>query len=90
MRNMLFVGWLSIAAIIATAGAQQTNITPQARSKFTADNKITEIELEAHFVTTIRVPEPVANLCFGGPKRNRMFMCATTSLYSVYLNTRGC
>jgi gluconolactonase len=38
----------------------------------------------------IRVPEPVANLCFGGPKRNRMFMCATTSLYSVYLNTRGC
>ena len=67
MRNMLFVGWLSIAAIIATAGAQQTNITPQARSKFTADNKITEIELEAHFVTTIRVPEPVNSVVVGDP-----------------------
>ena len=37
----------------------------------------------------ILVPETVANLCFGGPKRNRMFICGTTSLYSVYLNTRG-
>jgi gluconolactonase len=37
----------------------------------------------------IRIPEPVANLCFGGPKRNRLFICATTSLYSVYLNARG-
>jgi gluconolactonase len=37
----------------------------------------------------VLIPETVANLCFGGPKRNRMFICATTSLYSVYLNTRG-
>ena len=38
----------------------------------------------------VLVPETVANLCFGGAKRNRMFICGTTSLYSVYLNTRGC
>jgi len=37
----------------------------------------------------VRVPEAVANLCFGGAKRNRMFICGTTSLYSIYLNTRG-
>ena len=37
----------------------------------------------------IRVPEVVANVCFGGPKRNRLFICGTTSLYAVYLNTRG-
>jgi gluconolactonase len=37
----------------------------------------------------VRVPETVANLCFGGAKRNRMFICGTTSLYSVYVNTRG-
>lgn len=37
----------------------------------------------------VRIPETVSNLCFGGPKRNRMFICGTTSLYSVYLNTRG-
>ena len=37
----------------------------------------------------IRVPEAVANLCFGGPKLNRLFIAATTSLYAVYLNTRA-
>jgi gluconolactonase len=37
----------------------------------------------------ILVPESVANVCFGGPKLNRLFTCATTSLYSVFLNTRG-
>jgi gluconolactonase len=37
----------------------------------------------------IRIPEPVANVCFGGRKLNRLFICATTSLYAVYLNTRA-
>ena len=37
----------------------------------------------------VLIPESVANLCFGGAKRNRLFICGTTSLYSVYLNTRG-
>ena len=37
----------------------------------------------------IRVPETVANVCFGGAKLNRLFICGTTSLYSVYLNARA-
>ena len=37
----------------------------------------------------ILVPEVVSNLAFGGPKRNRLFMTATTSLYAVYLLTDG-
>ena len=37
----------------------------------------------------IKVPEVVANVCFGGPKRNRLYICATTSLYAVYVNARG-
>jgi gluconolactonase len=37
----------------------------------------------------VRIPEVVANCCFGGAKRNRLFICGTTSLYSVFLNTRG-
>lgn len=37
----------------------------------------------------ILVPESVSNVCFGGPKLNRLFICATTSLYSVFLNTRA-
>lgn len=37
----------------------------------------------------ILVPEIVANVCFGGPKRNRLFICATSSLYAVHLNVNG-
>ena len=37
----------------------------------------------------IRISEAAANVCFGGPKLNRLFICGTTSLYSVYLNTRA-
>ena len=37
----------------------------------------------------IMVPEPVSNLTFGGPKRNRLFITATTSLYAVYVATTG-
>ncbi len=37
----------------------------------------------------IQIPEIVANVCFGGPKLNRLFICGTTSLYSVYLNVNG-
>ena len=38
----------------------------------------------------ILIPEPVANVEFGGPKRNRLFVCATSSLYALYVNARGC
>jgi gluconolactonase len=37
----------------------------------------------------IRVPESVANLCFGGIARNRLFICGHSSLYAVYVNARG-
>ncbi len=37
----------------------------------------------------IHLPEVVANVEFGGLKRNRLYMCATTSLFAVYLNTRA-
>ena len=37
----------------------------------------------------IRLPEICANVCFGGTKRNRLFMAASQSLYAVYVETRG-
>ncbi|MBP8310198.1 MAG: SMP-30/gluconolactonase/LRE family protein [Burkholderiaceae bacterium] len=37
----------------------------------------------------VRVPEMVANLAFGGARRNRLFICGTTSLYAVYLKING-
>lgn len=35
----------------------------------------------------IVTPEGVSNLCFGGPRRNRLFITATTSLYAIYVNS---
>ena len=37
----------------------------------------------------VLVPELVANVVFGGPKRNRLFICATTSLYAVLIAVNG-
>ncbi|CDZ32678.1 Gluconolactonase [Neorhizobium galegae bv. officinalis] len=37
----------------------------------------------------ILVPQTVANLTFGGPRRNRLFITATKSLYSVFVATNG-
>ncbi len=37
----------------------------------------------------IQIPEPVSNVCFGGLRKNRLFITAGRSLYSVFLNTRG-
>ena len=37
----------------------------------------------------IRLPEVCANVCFGGARRNRLFMTASQSLYAVYVNAAG-
>jgi gluconolactonase len=37
----------------------------------------------------IDLPERCANVCFGGAQRNRLFMAASTSLYSLFVNTQG-
>jgi len=38
----------------------------------------------------IPVPEKVANVCFGGPARDRLYICGHTSLYAIHVNIRGC
>jgi gluconolactonase len=37
----------------------------------------------------LRLPETAANVVFGGPKRNRLFVAASTSIYSWMLNVNG-
>ena len=37
----------------------------------------------------ILIPELVANVTFGGTKLNRLFICGTTSLYSIYVTANG-
>ena len=44
---------------------------------------------EGKLIGRIDLPERCANVCFGGRNRNRLFMCASTSLYALYVNTQG-
>jgi len=44
---------------------------------------------EGKLIGRIRLPESTANLCFGGAKRNQLFMAASQSLYAVYVRTQG-
>jgi len=44
---------------------------------------------DGRLIGRIDLPERCANVCFGGVHRNRLFMAATTSLYSLYVNTQG-
>jgi gluconolactonase len=44
---------------------------------------------DGKLIGRIRLPEVCGNVCFGGPKRNRLFMAASQSLYAVYTGTQG-
>ena len=44
---------------------------------------------DGRLIGRIDLPERCANVCFGGLHRNRLFMAATTSLYSLYVNIQG-
>ncbi|MFM7659391.1 MAG: SMP-30/gluconolactonase/LRE family protein, partial [Betaproteobacteria bacterium] len=44
---------------------------------------------DGRLIGCIDLPERCANLCFGGLQRNRLFMAASTSIYSLYVNTQG-
>ena len=44
---------------------------------------------DGDLIGKIHLPEVVANLCFGGVKRNRLFMAASQSVYSLYVETQG-
>lgn len=45
--------------------------------------------LDGDLIGIIHVPDAVANVCFGGPARNRLFICATGAVYAVYVLTNG-
>ena len=52
-------------------------------------NGIVVFAPDGKMIGRIALPERCANLCFGGVKRNRLFMAASQSLYAVYVNTEG-
>src|SRR5262249_9793269 len=47
------------------------------------------VRITGELIGKIHIPETVANLCFGGQQRNRLYICGSTSLYAVYTSVQG-
>jgi gluconolactonase len=44
---------------------------------------------DGDLIGKVHLPETCANLCFGGKKRNRLFICGSTSIYALYVDVQG-
>lgn len=55
-----------------------------------AEDGVHIFDPDSTLIGKIHIPEIVSNVTFGGARRNRLFICATTSLYSVYVTANGC
>lgn len=47
------------------------------------------VDPDRKLIGRIRLPEACENICFGGSKRNGLFVAASQSLYTVYTATQG-
>ncbi len=54
-----------------------------------ADDGVHCYDADGSLIGKIHVPETVANVVFGWPKRNRLFICGTTSIYAILLPVNG-
>ena len=52
-------------------------------------NSISVYSPEAQLIGRIHLPEMPSNLTFGGMKKNRLFITASQSVYSIYTGTKG-
>jgi gluconolactonase len=50
---------------------------------------VSSVAPHGNLIGRIMLPERCANVCFGGRKRNRLFMPASQSIYSLYVETQG-
>ncbi len=55
----------------------------------TADDGVAVFAPDGTLIGRILLPERCANVCFGGRKRNRLFMAASQSVYALYVETQG-
>jgi len=54
-----------------------------------AEDGVVVLAPDGKMIGRIMLPERCANLCFGGVKRNRLFMAASQSIYSLYVEAQG-
>ncbi|MDD9949147.1 MAG: SMP-30/gluconolactonase/LRE family protein [candidate division Zixibacteria bacterium] len=96
---------LDIEGVRATSSREFTDMKPASSDGVRADvdgnlwaasgwggpdtNGVVCFSPEGDRLGMIHLPEPCANLCFGGVKKNRLFMTASQSLYALYVEAQG-
>ena len=84
-------GGLSGGAVFADNGNYDgLRLDEEGRVWTSATDAVHCYEPDGTLLGSIDIGETVSNVCFGGPKRNRLFITATTSVYSVMLAVNGC
>lgn len=70
-------------------GPDGVRVDTAGRAWVAAGDAVHVVHPDGTILGRLRLPEPVSNLAFGGPKRNRLFVTATTSVYSLLLSVNG-
>jgi gluconolactonase len=85
----LWCGWGSNGALEAKASDVGGRKVHQLRGKSEDLDGVMVFNPQGKAIGFIRLPERCANLCFGGPKGNRLYMASSHSLYALYVEAHG-
>ena len=85
----LWCGWGSNGALQAEAAEQGGRKVFQLKGKPEELDGVMVFNPQGKAIAHIRLPERCANLCFGGPKNNRLYMASSHSLYALYVEAHG-
>jgi gluconolactonase len=79
----------TIFAVIAPGLADGFKLDTNGFLYTSSENSVQVFHPDGTRVATIAVPEKIGNLCFGGTGNKQLFICASTSLYTITLNAIG-
>ncbi|MFL1461294.1 SMP-30/gluconolactonase/LRE family protein [Roseococcus sp. DSY-14] len=85
----LWCGWGSNGALEATPREANGRQVYNLRGRSEDLDGVMVFNPEGKAIGFIRLPERCANLCFGGPKGNRLYMASSHSLYALYVEAHG-
>jgi gluconolactonase len=85
----LWCGWGSNGALQTEASDQGGRKVFQLKGKPEDLDGVMVFNPQGKPLAHIRLPERCANLCFGGPKNNRLYMASSHSLYALYVEAHG-
>ena len=85
----LWCGWGSNGALNAEPTDVGGKKVYQLRGKSEDLDGVMVFNPQGKAIAHIRLPERCANLCFGGPKNNRLYMASCHSLYALYVEAHG-